>query len=322
MTEKGAFSGPYKITEKKDNKEFKIEKWRSDELDSPSPPKTISIFSTSENPIKLAFNSATDCLDGVPVDKQDVDVLKKKEWAAVPSEITSETFIILNPNNVPIEARRHLYGLVDSKKVVELLKISSFIPAFGLIPNGMSGLLSETDIAEIKKESAAEYKGPKIKFSLDFEQDSDTERKIAEYLKSIWSTSKIQVTLNPLSKKDKLTRMFTRKSEAVIGRKGVDYPDGFSVLTYFKGKYESNYFHVNDTKIDLSISEALAEFNQDKRDELYRKIQISILKHFTNIPLFFGSQASGLWSNKVKLVPSHPIGFHSMQLETIEMRHK
>jgi ABC-type transport system substrate-binding protein len=114
--------------------------------------------------------------------------------------------------------------------------------------------------------------------------------------------------------------MFNKESDAVIGRKGVDYPDGLSVLTYFKGKYEANYFHVNDPKTDSAIAEATKEFNTEKRIQKYKDIQIQILKYYTNIPLFFGSRASGLWSQKVKSVPSHPMGFHTMHLEAVEMR--
>lgn len=322
LTAKGAYSGPFRISEIKDGKEFYLEKWRKDELDSASPPKTVKIFSTSEESLKLAADGRTDSLDREPVDNKHTEELKQKGWGAVPSEITSETFVILNPNNIPLEARRYLYSRVDSKKVVDLIGDRSFKPAFGLIPIGMSGVLSESDILGLKNESAIEFKGPKVSFTLDYEQSSEAEKKTAEYLSEVWSSPKIQVKLNPLSKKDKLSRMFSKGSEAVIGRKGVDYPDGFSVLTYFKGKYQANYFHVNDPKIDGSIAEALKEFNQDKRDDEYRKIQVAILKHYTNIPLFFGSQASGLWSNKVKSVPSHPMGFHTMQLETIEMRHQ
>lgn len=320
LTEKGSYSGPFKITEIKNGKEFYLEKWRSDELDSASPPKSIQIFASSENSLQLAADGKTDSLDGEPVDSKNTDELIKKGWGAVPSEITSETFVILNPNNIPLEARRYLYGLVDSKKVVKLIGDKSYKPAFGLIPNGMSGVLPESDVLGLKKESSAVYKGPKVSFTLDFEKSSEAETKTAEYLLKIWSAPNIEVKLNPLSKKDKLSRMFAKESESVIGRKGVDYPDGFSVLTYFKGKYQSNYFHVYDTKIDEAITAALNEFNQDKRDEDYRRIQIAVLKHYTNIPLFFGSQASGLWSPKVKSVPSHPMGFHTMQLETIEMR--
>ncbi len=316
----GAFSGPFKLLSITENRIFNLEKWRADELDSSAPPKSVKIFTTNDDSLKLAASGETDSLDREPVSAAKTAELQKLGWGAVPSEITSETFVILNPANIPLEARRYLFSLTDANKIVELIADKSFKAAFGLIPIGFSGVLSEKDVAPLKKESQGAYKGPKVSFKLDFEASSEAEKKSAEHLQKLWSSPKIEVVLNPLSKSDKLQRMFSKKSEAVIGRKGVDYPDGFSVLTYFKGKYSANYFHVNDPKIDQAIAESLLEFNQAKRDEDYKKIQIEILKHFTNIPLFFGSQASGLWSKKVKSVPSHPMGFHTMQLETIEMR--
>jgi ABC-type oligopeptide transport system substrate-binding subunit len=114
--------------------------------------------------------------------------------------------------------------------------------------------------------------------------------------------------------------MFSKKAEATIGKKGTDYPDGYSVLTYFKGKYEANYFHVDDPAIDSAISSATREFNLGKRTEIYKNIQKQILRHFTNVPLYFGSQACGLWSPTVAAVTSHPLGFHTMPFESIEMR--
>ena len=63
--------------------------------------------------------------------------------------------------------------------------------------------------------------------------------------------------LNEVQRGDKLNRMFKKEAEATIGKKGTDYPDGLSVLTYFKGKYENNYFHVDDPKIDAQIARGL-----------------------------------------------------------------
>ena len=164
------------------------------------------------------------------------------------------------------------------------------------------------------------YKGKKISFKLDYLTNSEFDKKLAVYLKDKWTSDKIEVVLNEVQRGDKLTRMFTKTAEATVGRKGTDYPDGYSVLTYFKGKYESNYFHVDDPKIDAMISKATQEFNQEKRAKLYQEIQIAILAHYTNIPLYFGSTASGLWSDKVESIPAHPLGFHTMPFETILMR--
>jgi ABC-type transport system substrate-binding protein len=79
-------------------------------------------------------------------------------------------------------------------------------------------------------------------------------------------------------------------------------------------------FHVDDPKIDAMIAKASQEFDQGKRAKLYQEIQVAILGHYTNIPLYFGSTASGLWSDKVESIPAHPLGFHTMPYETVLMR--
>ena len=106
----------------------------------------------------------------------------------------------------------------------------------------------------------------------------------------------------------------------MIARKTVDYPDGFSVLGYFKGNYESNYFFVNDPKVDSALAEVLQIFDPRERESKYKEVQKLIMKHWTVIPLLFGSEASGLWSPKVRSLPAHPLGYHMLPIETIEMK--
>jgi ABC-type transport system substrate-binding protein len=225
----------------------------------------------------------------------------------------------LNPKYVPTEVRREIYDKTNSKELVKFLSVSQFVPAYGLIPNGFGGTLAESDVADLKKEKRP-YQGKKVSFKLDYLANSEFDLRLAQWLKEKWNSTNIEVVLNPVPQAERLSRMFSKKSEATIGRKGTDYPDGYSILTYFKGKYESNYFHVDDPDIDASISVSSKEFDSDKRAKLYKEIQKKILRHYTNIPLYFGSQASGLWSPKVSKLPSHPLGAHTMPFESIEMR--
>lgn len=312
----GAYSGPYKL-KTQEGKQFGLEKWRPDKFDSARPPQAINFFATTESPIVLAKAQKTDALDTDRVLSEDEAVLRKSGWSSRPTELTYESFVILNPKYVPLDARRELYNKLDSVDLMKFLSEPSLLPAYGLIPNGFYGHVKTKPSTEMSPEH---YNGKKISFKLDYLANSDFDKKLAEYLKEKWTSDKIEVVLNAVQRGDKLTRMFTKIAEATVGRKGTDYPDGYSVLTYFKGKYESNYFHVDDPKIDTMISKATQEFNQGKRARLYQEIQVAILRHYTNIPLFFGSTASGLWSDKVESIPAHPLGFHTMPYETILMR--
>ncbi len=317
----GAYSGPYKIKSLVGKNEYHIEKWREDALDSKNPPKEVVFFKSSTPGMDLAKDKLTDSLDAQPVSAADTAMLAKSGWINSPTELTGETFIILNPKYISLEVRRYLYLKTNPKELVSILGEPKFKAAFGLIPVGLSGDLQESDVMDLHKEKA-EYKGKKISFKLDYDPESEVNAKTAEWLKKVWSSDKIEVILNALPKGEKLDRMFGKKAEATIGRKGVDYPDGFSVLTYFKGQYASNYFHVEANEVDKAIAQSLQMADSAKRTESYKNIQKLILLHYTNIPLFFGSQASGLWSSKVSRVPSHPMGIHTMPLEVIEMRAK
>jgi oligopeptide transport system substrate-binding protein len=316
LTATGAFSGPYKIKNQEGIK-FNLEKWRVDKFDSERPPEKINFYTTKESPIQLAKASKTDSLDTDKVTQEDERELRKSGWSSRPTELTYEWFVIFNPKYVPIEAREELYSKIDPVDLVKFLGEPNLIPAFGLIPNGFYGVLDKKPIFEKHHKP---YKGKKISLKLDFLTGSEFDKKLAQYLKEKWTTDNIDIVLNEISRGEKLTRMFSKSAEATIGKKGTDYPDGYSVLTYFKGKYESNYFHVDDPKIDQLIAKSAQEFNQSKRAGLYKEIQEAIIKHYTCVPLFFGSTASGLWSDKVETIPAHPLGFHTMPYETILMR--
>ncbi|HEY8269850.1 MAG TPA: ABC transporter substrate-binding protein [Pseudobdellovibrionaceae bacterium] len=314
-----AFSGPYKLEGSSTDDKFDLVKWRSDSLESKSPPQKIHFFGTTEDPIALAKAGKTDTLDRDHVGANDQNELESRGWGISPTELTGETFIILNPKFLSEELRRYLYLKIDPAQIVVKIKEGQFKASYGLIPTGFPGELSLSDVEPLRKE-VPQYKGKKVSFKFDFDPGSEMEKQIAEYIKAAWSNDHIEVQLNPMSKGDKLQRMFEKKSEAVLGRKGIDYPDGFSVLTYFKGKYESNYYFVDKPEIDASIAEAVKEFDSSKRATLYKKIQLQILREHTLLPILFGSQASGMWSGKVQRAPSHPMGYHTMPFETIEMR--
>lgn len=313
-----AFSGPYKIEDQSEGG-ITLKKWRKDLLESAAPPQTIHFFPTTEDAIKLAREGRTDSLDRDFVGSSDREKFESLGWGSSPTELTGETFLILNPKFLSEDLRKYLFQKIDPAEIAKKLKEPQFSAAYGLIPTGFPGELSRSDV-EVLRNPTPTYSGPKKTIQFDFDPSSEVENKIAQTIKSAWTSKKITIELNPMTKAEKLDRMFSKESQVVLGRKGIDYPDGYSVLTYFKGKYDSNYFFVDDPEIDKSIGNSVGEFDSEKRTSLYRDIQVQVLKKFTVVPLIFGSQASGLWSSKIKKVPSHPMGYHTMPFETIEMR--
>jgi oligopeptide transport system substrate-binding protein len=314
----GKFSGPYKITKNFAETGLTIEKWRADALDSKNPPKIVSYIVSDKNPVLLAMAEITDTLDHDKVTEIEKTELQARGWAETATELTGEAFVILNPKLLSKNLRAYLYSVINPIEFIQSLDKKTLTPAYGLIPKGLRGELEESQVIEIKNKKS--YTGPVVTIELEYEKTSEIEQKVVDFLKRKWLHPKINIKLVPLSKSDKLTRMFQKKSQAVIARKSVDYPDGYSVLTYAKGNFESNYFQINDPEIDKALVDAVQIFDPKQREKNYKNIQKMILRHYTIVPLFFGSEASGLWSNKVLWVPSHSMGYHTLPIESIEMR--
>ena len=318
-----AFSGPYKPVAALPDGNFsqdvvELVKWRADHLESSRPPERIRFLNAEANPVELALNGENDSLDAIPVAKEMRARLEAKGWGVAPTEITKERFIVLNANKLSFELRRFLASRIHQDELLKRLDEPGFKAAYGLIPNGFPGALAVSDLKDHGQ--VVDYTGPKVKIEFDYNTGVALDAKIAAYVKEAWAHDRVEVVLNPLPPKTRLAKLLSRQADTALGIKGIDYPDGYSVLTYFKGKYEVNFFFIDDPVIDAKISSSVSEFDAAKRTELYRDIQRDVLKFKTVVPLVFGSEASGLWSQKIKNAPSHPMGLHTMPFETIEMQ--
>lgn len=319
VSSKGAFSGPFKIVSDFKDQRLTIEKWRTDSLDSGQPPKKIHYSMVEGKPVDLALANEIDTLDHYKVDTKERETLEKRGWARAATELAGEVFIVFDPKRIPLALRKTLYSSIDSAEIIEGLGRKAYRAAYGLIPFGLAGELNASDVSGLRATSKVKPTTKKFVIELDYEKTSEMEEHTAQFLKKKWSDLGVELKLNPLSKSDKLGRLFGKKSQAILAKKAMDYPDGFSVLGYFKANYESNYFYVNDKEIDSALVKVVQTFDAEKRASEYKKIQKDILGHYTIIPLFFGSEASGLWSDRVKFVPSHPLGIHTLPLESVEM---
>ena len=311
--ENTGFSGPYKVVSLDKSGSVVVEKWRDDALESKSPPKELRFFPTTESPIALAKAGATDCLDHDPVSDEDKKRLLSERWTETATELIGETYVILNPKKVAADLRQAMVSVINPAEVAKLLG-SKYTPAFGAIPRGVPGEMRQEDYPRLAP--AVSSHGS---VNLEFDPNNPVHQKVQPFLTKKWEAIGIKVNLVPLSKRDLLKRVFGNSCEVCIGQKGLDYPDGYSVLTYFKSNYESNYFYVKNHHIDSLIDKSGAILDKEKREQSYRKIQQLVLKEHTLLPLAFGSEASGLWSSKIKSVPPHVIGYHMLPFETVEM---
>jgi ABC-type oligopeptide transport system substrate-binding subunit len=80
VTVKSGFSGPYKLIRPPTESSIELEKWRTDVLDSPKPPKMISMALTDEAADVLARDHKTDSLDHDIIDAKSIEDFEAKGW--------------------------------------------------------------------------------------------------------------------------------------------------------------------------------------------------------------------------------------------------
>lgn len=308
-------SGPYKV-ENSSASEIVLAKWRPDPMDSPKPPERIRFFPTPKSPAETALMGLTDSLANDLVTEKERAALEAKGWKKVVGGLARERFVVMHPQFVSIETRRWLYHQIRSEELTATLKLN-VEPAFGFIPFTLPGHLGQGDVAAIRSENAGVPK--KVKLQLDYLEGDPTDALIAEYLRQRWNHMGVRVTPKAYPVNEYLDRLFKTKSALILGKKSMDYPDGYSVLGYFQNNYDGSYFHIADSQIDLRLRAAVRELDDVKRAILYRDIQGQVLRNYTLIPIAFGSTESGLWSPRLVRVPPHPMGFHTLPLETLEL---
>jgi len=321
-------SGPYRL-QSIDNSSIILKKWRKDALDSKNPPQEL-VFFHADYPTKYAVNdssisSTVELIQSLNTDSLDFEIVSPTlreqlislGWNASVTELVKSWFVIMNPKLLPLAVRKYLYHRVNPSALMTNLKNNQLQAAFGLIPNGMPGALIEPPFLGDDRPSENSLTGT---FKLQFQKDHPILVETAHFLKSIWESQTLKINLVPLTKAEYLQKMFASQGEIIIGAKGIDYYDGYSELTYFRSGYIGNYFHLHSPLVDRQLDGAVRILAAEARAERYKFIQEAILQEYTVIPLMFGSQGSGLWSNRVKTIPPHPIGLHGLPLETLEMK--
>lgn len=314
-----AYSGPYKVTGSTETT-LVIEKWREDSFDSKKPPKKIVFKQLDPIDVKSGIKGEIDTLDFVAVDPTSKKQLIEKSWLQSVTESAKTWFLVVNPALVKLDVRLNFLSRIDQSKVVQALGDERMAPLYGVIPGVLPGSLMATDASEIKSSVVKARARIKMSVELEYSKESPIAEKLANILQGELSDGNISVQLKGLSQSEYLKRMFQKKAALLLGSKALDYYDGFSELAYFRKNVPGNYFSVVSNSFDKNLDSAGADFDTISRAKRYKDLQKTILKGATFIPICAGSSASGLWSDKVKYVPPHPLGIHAIPFEAIEMK--
>lgn len=315
LNTKTAFSGPYKLIQNLPEK-MELHKWRSSRLDSENPPQLVIINLFSKvDPIKLSAGLISDTSNFMTFDESKNPLENNSNWRPVASEATNERFIVMNPELIPLNVRKWLMSQVNPADFVKTLDDHSIEPAFGFIPNILPGHLKSSKIKPV-----GDLKLNKtLTIKITYGENLPYAEKFKSYLLSVWKNPNLNFEFEALSVADYLNVLFQKKGQIVIGARGLDYPEGYSIITYFRSNLDTNFFFINNKKIDAEIDLAAKELKNEKRNKIYESIQELVLDEATVIPLAFGSWKKYYWSKRVKTIPAHPLGVHFIPFEMIRM---
>lgn len=307
-------AGPYRV-KSSDKTAIQLELVATpDKPKTKSPPQIKFETLGTDEAIKASLQGKVDSLDGYSIPQASVENLKNKGWQESVSTITRQLFLVQNPNRISKKVRDAIFTAVMTAK--EPLLPAPYIKSYGLIPNSLAGSLSDPQVMPTKISPLEKRE----KVSVMIVEGEPSLATLAKNLTDLLTPLNIEIKVIQISLKDYMPTIEKKEYDILIRSKFLDYPDGLSILTYFRSSYSANTFFVESPEVDTLIESALLELDKNKRTKLYEVIQEKILAQRTVVPIVFGSDNRGLWSDKIKSVPAHPLGLQGLPLETIETR--
>lgn len=312
MTSPNEGAGPYKV-ERAEKGKILLKSVGDAEASSP---KEIAFVEMDPDQALAAAKMGTiDSLDGYSVKEKDVADLVNKGWSESVTTITRQLFLVQNPSRVSAPLREAIFAFFMHQPLESVPK--PYVKSYGLIPNSLMGAIGRAEL-DLKPVSQRALQEGKLKLTI-----VDAEpvlRPLAEHLKRALAERKITLDIEVIPLNQYMTRIRERSYDLMIRSKFLDYPDGMSILTYFRSHYRDNTFFVEDREVDKLLDQAIAELDKNRRVDLYKAIQKRILSHHVVVPLAFGSDNRGLWGPKLSDVPAHPLGLQGFPLETLRVR--
>lgn len=307
-----AGAGPYRIAHSSKDK-IELSLTAAAQAAYPKAPKSIRLVAMDTlDALKAALNGEVHSLDGYTVPKDAIEQLKRAGWRESVSTITRQLYIVLNPVKVSKAVRQAVYAAVRSSP--QPLIGGTYSKSYGLIPDSLQGALLEQDVTKV---ACAKPSGPTADLELTVVESEPYLLELAENLKKLLAVCGIEMTVKRIAMEKYMPALTTSSYQGIVQSKFLDYPDGMSVITYFRSNYSSNTFFIQDTKVDKMLDQAMSEMDNVKRLALYKKIQLQILSHRIVIPAVFGSDNRGLWHPVVDKVPAHPLGLQGFPMETL-----
>ncbi|MGE4347385.1 MAG: ABC transporter substrate-binding protein [Flavobacteriaceae bacterium] len=203
-----------------------------------------------------------------------------------------------NNSNSPVSDKRIRqalnYGFDRTKMVAYLRNNMGTAATNGFVPDGLHGrYLNGYDYDLPKaKELVEEYKSEAQTRSVTITLSTNASYlDIAEYLQREWQKIGIEVKIDIMPNSALRQGMATGKVDFFRGSWIADYPDAENYLSLFYSKNQApngpNYTHFKNEHFDYLYEKSFLETNNQKRFELYRKMDSIVISQAPIIPLFY-----------------------------------
>jgi hypothetical protein len=261
----------------------------------------------------MALEEKLDMISLNSTDVKELEKFKKKNWKEVISNLSQDNFLVLNPNKVSKQWRKYFFQNFSTDELVKKLKFDNKKPAYGYVPDVLQGAIK----TQFKINDEVVLHLTPLEIEIIYMDFSGVEELI-NYLKLQWNNKNLKLKFKKVLPSLFLQSLDTGDMQAYIATKGLDYPDAMANLSYFKSDLKSNYFFVKDEGIDKLLYKCSSLL--DKKDECFIQIQKQIFDQLTVLPLFFGVDRIEMWSDKIELVPAHPLGLQFLNFDQIEIK--
>ncbi len=206
-------------------------------------------------------------------------------------------FKVDNPESILADKRIRQalnYGF-DRTKMVAYLRNNMGTPATnGFIPKGLQGRYLNGYSYDLTKAISLvqDYKAETNNNNLSITLSTNASYlDIAEYLQREWQKIGIQVRIDVQPNSALRQAMATGKVEFFRGSWIADYPDAENYLSLFYSKNFApngpNYTHFENELFDNLYEQSFLETDNEKRFELYQKMDSIIINEAPVIPLFY-----------------------------------
>lgn len=247
---------------------------------------TLDIVKDTSTALDLYESGA---VDRVALSRENVPLYKDDPNFGTFGEMV-KFYFVFNTTRKPFDnakVRQAVSMVVDRQGYVDTVLNNGSTPAFGLVPEGFMAYSGSEQT--FREASAAKYgqlftdnnqeakalleaglaeSGMTLdEFSIEFlTDDTETARKSAEYLKSVWESSlgvKVDIAGVPFA--ERLNRSRTQQFDVVMSGWGPDYNDPLTWLFLFETASPYNDGKWSNAKYDELVAKAKTELDQEAR---------------------------------------------------------